>query len=398
MRLQAQLKTREPTCDTFPKERNRNLQCACNPFNRRWSQRYWVGLCLLVDSIRHTTSIQTSLQIMTSCNSGAAMKTWLLLFLVGTTLLSGTVRAEESLAQALINYYGEDREAWREFIVEYADAHSESDSAWYYLGRVYFEEAEYKKSSGAFEQAIEITEGSSLFHLWLGRAYGLRASTGGFLAKARYGTKFKGQIDRALEIDHDNLDAREDRLQFYLQAPGIAGGSIEKAYAEAESIAVRDPRRGMNAKITILQSDDKSAEAIDEIKRWISEQPDDSLAVLDLVYMYQGMETWDDVFSVLDGLLLERPSFTGALYQVGRTAVFSEQRVPEGINALKRYIELGPASEREPQLSYAWSRLGQLYEIQDDSESAILAFQKAVELNPANEQATDALAKLGADQ
>jgi tetratricopeptide (TPR) repeat protein len=349
------------------------------------------GTLILAAKARHELSLPIEIREHGFKQKGAVMKNLLLVLIAAFTLTVGTVYAEDSLAQALISYYGEDRDTWHEFFIEHADSHSESDSAWYYLGRVQFEEDMYKEAAKSFEKAVEYNEQSSLFHLWLGRAFGIRAQQANLLLKGRYGNKFKDHIDLAIEYDPDNLSAREDRLQFYLQAPGFMGGGTDKAYAEAESIYVRDLSRGVNARVQVLVDDKKLDLAAEEIRGLIQSMPEDSAAVLQLVFFHQEQEDWDSAYSVLDSLLLERPEFAGALYQVGRTAAFSGQRLDDGISALQRYIEIGPSSEDVPQPTYAWYRLGMLYEEKENTDAALQAYRTAVELDSTNEWASDAL-------
>ncbi len=319
------------------------------------------------------------------------MKSGLVLFTLLLLASSTYAKDQAPLANALLSFYTANSDSARVIIESYAEAHPESDSAWYYLGRVQFEDGEYKDAAKSFEQATELTEGSSLFHLWLARTWGQRAMEANLLSKGRYANKFKDQVDLAIEFDPDNLDAREDRLQFFLQAPGIMGGGTDKAYAEAESIAVRDLQRGVNARVNVLVADGKPELAEQEIRRAIATVPEDSMAIMHLVYFQQGRGWWDRAFATLDSLLAERPGFRPALYQLGRTAGFAGQRHDDGIAALQRYIELGDPPEDQPQLTYAWFRLGKIHEADGEREAAIQAYRTAVELDSTNQWAREAL-------
>ncbi len=66
---------------------------------------------------------------------------------------------------------------------------------------------------------------------------------------------------RAVELNPDYLEAREGLMQYYAQAPWIAGGSSSKAYAQAEEIRKRDPARGLTALISLKSGEKKFAEA-----------------------------------------------------------------------------------------------------------------------------------------
>ncbi|MCB2211912.1 tetratricopeptide repeat protein [bacterium] len=158
--------------------------------------------------------------------SGLVLSTFLLLIATANAADGG------SLASALLSFYSANSDSARAVIESYAEAHPESDSAWYYLGRVHFEDGEYKQAAKSFEQATDLTEGSSLFHLWLARTYGQRAIEANLLTKGRYANKFKDHVDLAIEFDPDNLDAREDRLGKIHEAVGDTETAIQ-AYRTA---------------------------------------------------------------------------------------------------------------------------------------------------------------------
>lgn len=57
-----------------------------------------------------------------------------------------------------------------------------------------------------------------------------------FLAKGRMAGQAKGMLERAVEIDPAYVDARIALVEFYRNAPGIAGGSRKKAKENAEAM------------------------------------------------------------------------------------------------------------------------------------------------------------------
>ena len=54
--------------------------------------------------------------------------------------------------------------------------------------------------------------------------------------------RFRKEIDAALAIDPREPQALRDLLEFYLLAPGLAGGDQKKAAAMAERTGVADHR------------------------------------------------------------------------------------------------------------------------------------------------------------
>jgi tetratricopeptide (TPR) repeat protein len=115
-----------------------------------------------------------------------------------------------------------------------AEAHHLLGRCWYMLG-------DYKKATAAFERAVQAEPANSIYHDWLGKAWGRRAETASFLTAPGYATKARKSFERAVELDPTNLAALSDLFEYYLQAPGMLGGGLEKAGALAARFAKLDP-------------------------------------------------------------------------------------------------------------------------------------------------------------
>src|SRR4030095_10220016 len=96
------------------------------------------------------------------------------------------------------------------------------------------------KAGRAFERAVPLDPNSSLYHMWLGHAYTRQLSTAGFLRKPFIARRCGEAYNMAVKLDPSSVDAGEARLEFFLNAPGIVGGGIDKARAEAARIAALD--------------------------------------------------------------------------------------------------------------------------------------------------------------
>jgi len=111
-------------------------------------------------------------------------------------------------------------------------------SSYLLIGKNYFMSGDYKKAVESFEKA---GSGSSEAQLWLGRAWGRRAETGGWLMAAPYAVRARQCFERAIALDPRNREASNDLFSFYLDAPGVLGGGVDKAEAAAKGIASERP-------------------------------------------------------------------------------------------------------------------------------------------------------------
>jgi tetratricopeptide (TPR) repeat protein len=130
------------------------------------------------------------------------------------------------------------------------------------MGRDYFMTGEYKQAAAAFEKAVAEEPRNSDYVLWLARTYGRRAERASPLSALGQAAKARQFFEKAVELDPHNLDALNDLSDFYLQAPGVAGGGLEKAEKVVEMISRVDPAEGQwaQAKVDEKRKDWKSAE------------------------------------------------------------------------------------------------------------------------------------------
>ena len=87
-------------------------------------------------------------------------------------------------------------------------------------------------SDGAIEileKAVAQLPKSAEAHYWLGCAYGVKVQAGGMFAAAKYASNVKDEFEKAVALDPKYVDARYSLVQVYAGAPGIMGGSFDKA-------------------------------------------------------------------------------------------------------------------------------------------------------------------------
>ncbi len=130
-------------------------------------------------------------------------------------------------------------------VVTKAEAHTNTTAADIFArGQKAIEARRYEHAIDLFGQATQIDTNNALYYLWLGRAYGYQAEhtkVGGQFFLAR---QVRKNLEKAVTLNPDLIEARLDLLSYYLQAPSLLGGGIEKAQAQAGEIAKRDPQQG----------------------------------------------------------------------------------------------------------------------------------------------------------
>jgi tetratricopeptide (TPR) repeat protein len=243
-------------------------------------------------------------------------------------------------------------------------AFAQSDSAGaraaYEQGRAAMRERKTDAAVKAFERAIALKTGVSEYHLWLGYAYVRQLGEVNFIRKPSVGRKIGPQYDRAVELDSSSVDAAQARVDFYLEAPGIVGGSVDKAKAEAERLRALSPYRAAFARAKIAEKE----------------------------------KHWELVHREYSALIEIFPDSAVPHYNFGRASALSGNELSRGEAALRRFLALLGTTDPQSR-AIAHYRLGMIREKLGDRAAARSEYDNAVALNPRYEDAIAARRRLG---
>ena len=309
------------------------------------------------------------------------------------TLLSIQTIEAGSLEQArLLIDQGRHVEA-REIAIDLTQHETAAGAACALVGRTYFEEGDFRVATEWFERAIEREPNESQHHRWLGRACAERATTASIFKKPGLASRSRKALEKAIELEPANVEARRDLIVFYLNAPKMMGGSRDRAVEQADEIRRRDAAQGHLAWATIHNNDGDLDEQAKEYRAAIDRFPQLTEAWFGLGYLQQRREDYDGAFTTFAEMQKHFPDEMGAAYQVGRNGALSGGHLIEAEKALLRYLEYTPRRD-EPSLADAHWRLGLVYEHLNRRDSAIGSYEAAVRLDPKHPQARAELKRL----
>ena len=152
------------------------------------------------------------------------------------------------------------------------------------------------------QTSMELSENQ----LWLGRAYGMKARHAGPITGFRLARRVQACFAKAVELDPANEAAHSDLGEYYVEAPAIVGGGIDKARTLAAAMAQRFPGKAhlLLARIAVEQKDKAGAES--EFKQVIALEKT-TQAWVDLAAFYQAQGREDDaVAAIRSGLAADR--------------------------------------------------------------------------------------------
>jgi tetratricopeptide (TPR) repeat protein len=234
--------------------------------------------------------------------------------------------------------------------------------AHHYLGRLAQLRQNLELATDHLAKASALRPDDAEVQYDLGAACSLHADTLGMSFRAAsLARKGRTALERAVELSPDTVRYRQALLEFYSTAPGIVGGSLAKAYEQADAISQRNPLQGRLAVAGLKAREKRYAEA---------------------------MALWAEV-------LQEHPDHATALYRFGEAAAITGEQLERGAAALERL--LAAAASGDVDRARAHWRLGQLNVRRGDLAKARAAFRAALELDPMNKEMAADLARLPQD-
>ena len=270
---------------------------------------------------------------------------------------------------------------------------SSDDAALHCMGTIYLAKDKPSDAIDWFEKAVKANDKSSAHHLWLGNALGEQASHTNKLKLPFLARRIKGEFDKAVELDPKSWEARHGLIQFYSQAPGVMGGSMDKAKEQAREIAKFDVIRGHLEMAALLERDKDFAGTERELSAVISAAPDSALGYNSLGNFYRRQKRYTDAVAVYEKLLHAKPDAANAHLLIGWNLKLAGDN-DRAEREIKQWLSAPPKDAPAQNLSAAHQFLGDIYAIQARKDAAHAEYELALQINPKNAEAKKGLESL----
>jgi len=245
------------------------------------------------------------------------------------------------------------------------------------LCRAHFELDNWDAGIPSCEKAVALLPDNGLYHLWLGRIYGEKADRASFLTAAGLAKKVRSEFERAVEFAPESWEARTDLAEFYLEAPGIVGGSKDKARAQADLLAPQNPAMAHWVRARIAERNKDNAVAEQEYRAAITASQGGARSWLNLAGFYRHTNRLDEMEQALrtmESSPLDHPgAFVDGASMLSRTG----RDYSLAIRLLRRYVASSNTVEEAPAFK-AHSLLGELLEKQGDLPAAAEEYRTAL--------------------
>ncbi|OJJ14623.1 hypothetical protein BKI52_42085 [marine bacterium AO1-C] len=264
------------------------------------------------------------------------------------------------------------------------------------LGKQQFAQKKYEAAITSFKKAAKAEPSKEANYLWLAKAYNQRLKrASNFMAKGTLARKMKNAYKKAVEVAPQSVKARYSLAMYYISAPAIAGGSFTKAEKQAQAILKLNKGKGYELLGAIYQGKKEYTAAEKAYRNSLQFSDNQAAMYYKLGMLFQTQKQYVRAFQEFGHAMKADEDYLMAYYQYARTAVFAQMQTRKGIKYLRYYISKASAKNTKIVApTYAWWRMGKLYELQQDTIQAKQAYQKALQLKPENKEAKAALEKL----
>jgi len=265
------------------------------------------------------------------------------------------------------------------------------------LARSYFESEQFDRAISAAERSVKLEPQNSRFHELLGRAYGEKADRSGWFSALSLAKKARKEFDTAVQLDERNFSATQAMIEFDCSAPGIAGGGEDKARPEIQKLSSLDAAEGAYAAGNCRRQKKDFAAADAEFRKALALHPKSVDLIYDIGDYYMKRDQAGGLTVVIEeGERADAADSRGDFFR-GVILVLQKQKPVESAKLLREYIARAPKRNSYPSKAMAHYWLGRLQENQNDAASAKKEYQEALNLEPKNRFANEALKRLQRD-
>ncbi|MGH9646619.1 MAG: tetratricopeptide repeat protein [Bryobacteraceae bacterium] len=225
-------------------------------------------------------------------------------------------------------------------------------------GQCHLMQGDYKQAGEAFEKALAFAPRNSELHRLLGTVYGRRAETGSVFTAPGNAKKAQQYFEQAVELDPNNREAVADLFEYYLEAPSMLGGGIDKAENLAKRIVTLDRPAGYHALAQLERKKKRYDQAEVELRRAADLAPHEVSRLVDLAKFLSDrgrIKESDEKFSEAMRMAPNNPEL---LFARAETFIQQKRNLNNARQLLERYLAI-PLTPDDPPRQDARALLSQ---------------------------------------
>jgi len=258
---------------------------------------------------------------------------------------------------------------------KYLTAHPNNSKTREYLGDIAGYAKDWDTSIDYYEVLVDDDNNNANYHFKYGGAMGMKALEINRIRALGYIGTIKKHFQKAAQLDPNHIEVRWALVEFYIQLPGIIGGSEKKAIKYANQLAKISPVDGYLANGYIAEYSNRPRDAERHYKNAIS--------VGGSPHTYQKLANHYEKNNQPKAALetastsLKIHKRNQLNYQIGKIAAQYNLDAELGISCLQAYIKNHSVKDGVPK-DWAYYRLAQIYKNLGKKQSALHWIDKAL--------------------
>jgi tetratricopeptide (TPR) repeat protein len=262
------------------------------------------------------------------------------------------------------------------------------------LTKSYLELQERDAAINSAEKAVAIDPKSSVYHEWLGRAYGEKADHASMFSAPGLAKKTHKEFEIAVQLDEKNFAARQALIEFDCAAPGMVGGGEEKAKPEIEKLHSMDAAEWHYALGNCRRQKKDFADADVEFQLALESHAKSADLIFDIGDYAVRRSQANRLIEVADLGAKAAPSDPRGMFYRAVGLVIKSEKPEEAERLLREYLQKAPKRSGYPRYAVAHEWLGRLYESKGEKEAAAKEYQTALQLDPKDKSVRESLKRV----
>lgn len=294
-------------------------------------------------------------------------------------LVSAICIAQNDFQQAEQYFLQEKFSEAKPLFEAYLDKHPKHRKSREYLGDIAGHQKDWDTAIDYFEALVEEDENNANYHFKYGAVLGMKALEISPIRALTYIGDIKYHFEQATTLDPNHIEARWALVEFYIQLPGIIGGSEKKAIRYANELHKISPVDGYLANGYIAEYSNRPDNAERFYKKAIevggSPHTYEKLAN----HYEKHNKPKEAIVTASKSLQIHKRNRLN--YQIGKIAAQYNLDAELGIHCLQAYIKNHSAKDGVPK-DWAYYRLAQIYKNQGQKATALQWINKALQDRP----------------
>src|SRR6202030_466568 len=237
------------------------------------------------------------------------------------------------------------------------------------LAKTYYETQQHDAAIVSAEKAVALDPRSSVYHEWLGKVYGEKASHASMFSALSLAKKARKEFEKAVELDEKNFSAYQALIEFDCSAPGIAGGGEDKARPEIARLAALDAAEGHYAAGNCRRQKKDFTAAELEFTKALEDHPKSANLIYDIGDYAMKHSQPDRLLAVASEGEKVAPADPRGNFYRAVAFVLTKKSGGEAESLLREYLNRAPTRSGYPRRWEAHEWLGRLYENQSSRKA-----------------------------